>query len=80
VDRAGPGYKVIRLRGLSHSDKYGTDPAVFPRRYGRGSVISPPPSAQLNDGGSPEISDLVVDGIECHSLRCHVLFPHQAIE
>jgi hypothetical protein len=37
VNRAGPGYKVIRLRRLSHTRQYGTDQAVFLRRAARGS-------------------------------------------
>jgi hypothetical protein len=32
VNRAGPGYKVIRLRRLSHTRQYRTDQAVFLRR------------------------------------------------
>ena len=36
VNRARPGYKVIRLRRLSHTRQYGTDQAVFLRRDGRG--------------------------------------------
>ena len=36
VNRAGPGYKVIRLWRPSHTRQYGTDQAVFlrPRRPG----------------------------------------------
>src|SRR5260370_36591535 len=45
VNRAGPGYKVIRLRGLSHTDNIARNRPVFPRRYGRGPVISLSPSA-----------------------------------
>src|SRR5882724_4903606 len=37
VNRAGPGYKVIRLRRLSHARQYGTDQAVFLRRRTGGS-------------------------------------------
>ena len=37
VNRAGPSYKLIRLRGLSHTRQYGTDQAVFLRRAARGS-------------------------------------------
>jgi hypothetical protein len=36
VNRAGPGYKVIRLRRLSHTRQYRTDQAVFLRRDARG--------------------------------------------
>src|SRR5712664_2300340 len=32
VNRAGPGYKVIRLRRLSHTRQYRTYQAVFLRR------------------------------------------------
>src|ERR1700682_5703776 len=32
VNRAGPGYKVIRLRRLSHTRQYRTDQAIFLRR------------------------------------------------
>ena len=32
VNRAGPGYKVIRLRRLSHTRQYRTDQPVFLRR------------------------------------------------
>src|SRR6266849_4713661 len=35
VNRAQPGYKVIRLRRLSHTRQYGTDQAVFLRRAAR---------------------------------------------
>jgi len=40
VNRAGPGYKLIRLRGLSHTRQYGTDQAGFLRREGRGQSFS----------------------------------------
>ena len=43
VNRAGPGYKVIRLRRLSHARQYGTDQPVFLRRPAAASVISPSP-------------------------------------
>src|SRR6266705_1907703 len=36
VNRSGPGYKVIRLRRLSHTRQYSTDQAVFLRRAARG--------------------------------------------
>ncbi|SRR5882724_3183368 len=32
VNRAGPGYKVIRLRRLSHTRQYRTDQGAFLRR------------------------------------------------
>jgi hypothetical protein len=36
VNRAGPGYKVIRLRRLSHTRQYDTDQAIFLRRNAQG--------------------------------------------
>ncbi len=34
-----------KVAGTEPHRQYGTDPAIFPRRYGRGPVISPSPSA-----------------------------------
>jgi len=70
VNRAGPGYKVIRLRRLSHTRQYGTDQAILLRRDGRGQsypvrlgeLLSAQLAAGLVDGPRRRLDLEAVDG------------------